>query len=1091
MAFPRDSEHTTRTAYTDFVNTIQDYENDDGPRASVAQTTASYETDSEEETEYEDETQYEDEDDDEDEDEYEEDDEDDDEEYEDEYDDEDGEEYEDEDEDGEEYDDEDGEEYEDEDEDEDGEEYEDGEDYDDEDEYAEGDEEATEEFEDEADYDDEDEDEDEDDEEYDDDEYDDEDSEEEDESDVSDSDEDDSDDEEEEDDEDDNEINTFAFGDSFDGADSSSEEDPFDDEETTSPFATQGGANGRFALTQREQLIRDREKAVNTRERKTTRWMLMIVSLICCGAIAVLMLYIFGVGPFADKEESPPISENLTTSAPTVAPVMSPTTSPSPSVSVPPSGSLQIPEYVVDPKYQVLVPLGLSNQVSLDLLTEDLIDLMDNLAPVVLSEYLAESKRALRGTARSLQSSSIKLPTSIQSADQIGKTLHAGYSLRNHIFANLFPISDCPIFAEVDSLCVEVTANVVLLSEDITLSQLIEYRDLLIQALSINRLESFTEETGVETEIFVFGVDEATSDLFSGAPSLSPTDIGGSDGSNNPTSDAVNGTSTPSGLPSTQPEFSALPSIAPSQNPTLEGEQNNGTSTPNNGISMSPSLEPTLSPSPTSIFNNETDIETDVPSFSPTNDTLADGTDTPTLSPTNDTLIDDTDSPTLSPTNDTSIDSEAPSTSPVNDTLVSEEPSASPSNESLVESEAPSMAPVNDTIYDSEAPSESPTVEGFQPTNETEAPSLSPTSNETDPDASASPTPVPVDANATDAPSSSPSTGSTDSPSSTPSMSPTVEPVRYFAIGGETNALGWGDLNQLITFSFQDEKYKKFVSSSFQPIERDDVFVTFENSYGDFISDDFGKLSYLYGVDGGHFGPELGFGFRLGDVFDEDIVIVKGGGVSPLADKWVPPSSNEGTPGEFYQKFVADINDSIANVDQITGSPSPPAQLAGLIWFHGFSDAFNDGFRNTYEENLQNLITDLRTDLDEPDLPIVIVEMGAGGENARTEELEMREIQQRVVNANNFTAYCETAKFITFDTESTTQGQNRYYGRADVFVSIGEEMAGQWVAARSAQAITQDGITVRSVDEGDRIGSDVGLLVLDDVQGDGEGLIVR
>ena len=321
-------------------------------------------------------------------------------------------------------------------------------------------------------------------------------------------------------------------------------------------------------------------------------------------------------------------------------------------------------------------------------------------------------------------------------------------------------------------------------------------------------------------------------------------------------------------------------------------------------------------------------------------------------------------------------------------------------------------------------------------------------------------------------------------------MAPTVEPVRVFAIAGETNVLGWGDINQLITLSFDrdvGEKYQVFISDAFAPIVRDDAFVTFQNAYGNFLSSEVGGLSTQYGVDGANFGPELGFGFKLADLFDEDIIIVKGGGVSSLSDAWIPPSSAEGTGGEFYQNLIRDINDAVSNVDQITGLSGPPATLAGVIWFHGFSDAFNDASRNVYEENLQNLISDLRSDLDEPDLPFVIVEMGSGGENAREEELEMRAIQQRVVNANNFTSYCETAKFITFDTQNPSQlreGANRYYGRADVFVSIGEEMADQWQVAQTAQAnITDTGINVRSVD--------VDTIFIDNNADNTEGIIVR
>lgn len=511
----------------------------------------------------------------------------------------------------------------------------------------------------------------------------------------------------------------------------------------------------------------------------------------------------------------------------------------------------------------------------------------------------------------------------------------------------------------------EVVASVVLATADG--SEVQGYHDALLAALANGRLEENLSHVGTEVDLVVLAVEGAETQ----SPSASPSIV----------------------TPSQMPQGSETPVATPA-----------------------PSQFPTTSISPT----NST--ATEVPSSSPTNETLV-NTQAPSQSP-NATGI-----PTMAPTG---VNSNAPTTAP-------------PGNETAQPDTAP---PANGT--------ESPTSPGSQPTM---VPSVSSTMAPT-PKASAmptmpigserptvGPTGVPVPTMAPTAAIPEPTVSPTVGGDPGQSPAPTVTPVRYFVVAGGANAIGYADLNHLVTLSFFDDSYDRYVTSTFQPVEREDAFVTFDKTYDSFANTEEGPLSTQYGSDGAHFGPEVSLGFDLGDLFDEDIVILKAGGKSPLSSAWLPPTSSPtGTAGSYYTRLVSDISDAVSRADQITGSAGPPGHLAGIVWFHGYDDMNLDSSRAAYGTNLQNLINDLRTDLMLPNLPFVIAELGGQG-TATTDanELEIRATQKAVADAMDYTVYSETAKFISgFDTTSpsdTYAGYNLYWGRADVMLKIGSQLA--------------------------------------------------
>lgn len=135
-------------------------------------------------------------------------------------------------------------------------------------------------------------------------------------------------------------------------------------------------------------------------------------------------------------------------------------------------------------------------------------------------------------------------------------------------------------------------------------------------------------------------------------------------------------------------------------------------------------------------------------------------------------------------------------------------------------------------------------------------------------------------------------------------------------------------------------------------------------------------------------GPELGFGWAVGDAFnhgaaDDDskvlLLKVSWGGKS-LAVDFRPPSSG-GDTGPNYKSMIENVMNTIPKIQQLFPKESEgrPIQLSGFAWHQGWNDGCNETQSEDYESNLANLIRDVRKDLRSPDLPFAIAATGMNG----------------------------------------------------------------------------------------------------------------
>jgi hypothetical protein len=183
-----------------------------------------------------------------------------------------------------------------------------------------------------------------------------------------------------------------------------------------------------------------------------------------------------------------------------------------------------------------------------------------------------------------------------------------------------------------------------------------------------------------------------------------------------------------------------------------------------------------------------------------------------------------------------------------------------------------------------------------------------------------------------------------------------------------------------------------------------------------------------------HMGPELGFGWSVGDAFnankaeDNKVLLAKiaWGGKSLEVD-FRPPSSG-GSTGPYYTTMIYDIKSFFANVEKFFPEVhGRPVVLSGFGWHQGWNDLIDSTAAADYEKNLANFIRDVRKDLNVSDLPIAIASSGM-------ESIKTNEKVEEVVHAE-----IAVAKYPEFNGTVTTV-DTRGFRRKPPPASPGDEI---------------------------------------------------
>jgi len=225
---------------------------------------------------------------------------------------------------------------------------------------------------------------------------------------------------------------------------------------------------------------------------------------------------------------------------------------------------------------------------------------------------------------------------------------------------------------------------------------------------------------------------------------------------------------------------------------------------------------------------------------------------------------------------------------------------------------------------------------------------------------------------------------------------------------GRTNlAYAFYDLpGSLYTVVKEDGHYPHLLNEDGEWASRDDVW------YKGVVTATADKwLSTGCGASNQKIGPELGFGWVMGDYHDEPVLLLKASqGNRSLAWDFTPPGTER---FEYEGKVYAGYGETPSSWEKGT-TPEKPGhdwyagkqyddcfnaakevlakfdqefpmwegrgyEIAGFVWWQGHKDSGSDAYASRYEANLVNLIGALRQDFDAPEAPFIVGTIGFHG----------------------------------------------------------------------------------------------------------------
>jgi len=240
-------------------------------------------------------------------------------------------------------------------------------------------------------------------------------------------------------------------------------------------------------------------------------------------------------------------------------------------------------------------------------------------------------------------------------------------------------------------------------------------------------------------------------------------------------------------------------------------------------------------------------------------------------------------------------------------------------------------------------------------------------------------------------------------------------PLKVFILAGQSNMEGHGEiggtkpgtLETLAKDPASAARYKHLVANDGKWVVRDDVWCAYGQK---------GCLTVGGYAAKNSIGPELGFGWMVGDYLDNQVLLIKVavGGTS-LAGNWRPPSSG-GTVGEWYTNMINGVKEQLQNLKKdFPGYDGKGYEIAGFGWHQGWQDGCSQGMADEYEKNMANFIRDVRKDLGVPNMPFVIGGSGFGGwEQKVGRRLKIMEAQKAAASLPEFKGnvlYVETRGF--------------------------------------------------------------------------------
>ncbi|MCX6877830.1 MAG: sialate O-acetylesterase [Verrucomicrobia bacterium] len=214
--------------------------------------------------------------------------------------------------------------------------------------------------------------------------------------------------------------------------------------------------------------------------------------------------------------------------------------------------------------------------------------------------------------------------------------------------------------------------------------------------------------------------------------------------------------------------------------------------------------------------------------------------------------------------------------------------------------------------------------------------------------------------------------------------------LKIFIMSGQSNMIGFGQLagspGTMETYLKSKPKdYGHLVDKDGKPLVRDDVWIV---NLSDEKQRAQGWLTTGYGAPGGHIGPEYGFGFVVGDAYEDPVLIIKSAwGGKSLCHNFLSPGSEvypkpekDGDKGFQYAEVLRHVKEITGNLKKCFPDYSGKGyEIVGFGWHQGWNDRIDQKAVDAYEKNMVNFVKDMRKDLGIAKLPFVIANTGMGG----------------------------------------------------------------------------------------------------------------
>jgi alpha-galactosidase len=300
-------------------------------------------------------------------------------------------------------------------------------------------------------------------------------------------------------------------------------------------------------------------------------------------------------------------------------------------------------------------------------------------------------------------------------------------------------------------------------------------------------------------------------------------------------------------------------------------------------------------------------------------------------------------------------------------------------------------------------------------------------------------------------------------------------PVQVYVLAGQSNMEGTGvvaadpkrnggqgSLEYLVKNPETAPRFRHLVDAEGKWRTRDDVWITYLERKG--------ALTVGYGAKPTAIGPELGFGWVVGEATAAPVLLIKcAWGGKSLAVDFRPPSAGkppyslgaktdaevEQDPtilGRYYRETLALTKAALANVKELVPGSDGRWELAGCGWHQGWNDRINDKFNAEYESNMAHFINDLRQALAAPKLPFVIAETGmTGPTETHPRALSLMKAQAAVAQRPEFkgnVAFVPTQSFWR-DADKSPSGQGYHWNtNAETYYLIGDAMGKAMLALK-------------------------------------------